>query len=691
VNRIGSLRALLRDCFRKDELEIFLSTIDSGVVRAVTWEQGEALVFEDALSALQRYGVINAEFWNRLVAERGGRKEEIRDAQRAWNGRVAEDDISPGASVPPLVARRDDLFALRRELKALEIPTSGLDEEIEDVERRLGLGVGIDVGATIAGVRLLELLTHGPLGSSWRAWHVTRKLEVRVRFASTSTVLMAHALTGLRHPNLLEIIPADMADANVPAGTTVLVTEWVPSASLRDRTVPVPLTTALEWAAQIAGALRVVHDAGRVHGAISPDTVAVARDNSMRLVAPGLLTDGLIGTIAPRDAHRRLVYAPPEAWTEPAPPTPGADVYAVGMLLAWLLTGREPLFENGDARAAWLRQIDAPDSVRKLLVSTTAGAAERVAPAALQERLDAATRWHQPVPEPVEGYLPAIHLVNGRLRDPFPPSVAWVGAHRDTIERLLPSVGLVLAGSQQREVALAVLVAPDLVAVPRHMVESLDYLFLDQKERQAMPPFKLSPGTDLETPVELSIRFSDPDAVRRVTRIAMIHPVWNLAFLRLDGSADRPPAPLLATAPTRLDGEAIVIGWPTRDRRMNEAVQSHVTGNVFSQKMVLPGRLLGLKEQVSFSRKVESLATYIIVGAGAGAPVVDLDAGAVAGLTFGAQYSPGSFSVPVWHLRRDPKVVSLGLSFLASNDVVAPDPVIEEAWNPPPQAPTMIE
>ena len=357
-----------------------------------------------ALSALQRYGVINAEFWSRLVAERGGRREEIRQAQRAWDGRLAEDDISPGSSVPPLVGRRDDLFALRRELKAQGIPTSGLDEEIENVERRLGLGV--EVGATIAGVRLLEVLTHGPLGSSWRAWHVGRKIEVRVRFASTSTGLMAHALTGLRHPNLLEIVPADAADTTVPAGTTLVVTEWVPSASLRERTVPVPLTTALDWAAQIAAALRVVHDAGRVHGAISPDTVAVARDNSIRLVAPGLLTDGLIGTIAPRDAHRRLVYTPPEAWTAPAAATPDADVYAVGMLLAWLLTGLEPLHENARARAAWVRKIDAPDSVRELLARTTAGAADRVAPAALQERLEAATRGHQPVPEPRQGYLP---------------------------------------------------------------------------------------------------------------------------------------------------------------------------------------------------------------------------------------------------------------------------------------------
>ena len=130
--------------------------------------------------------------------------------------------------------------------------------------------------------------------------------------------------------------------------------------------------------------------------------------------------------------------------------------------------------------------------------------------------------------------------MNGRLREPFPPSVEWVAAHRHTIERLLPSVGLAVVGSQQREVALAVLVAPDLVAVPRHLVESLDY-FLDEKERQAMPRAKLAPGTDLEVPAELSIRFSDPDAVRRVTRIAMIHPVWNLAFLRLDGSG-RPSA-----------------------------------------------------------------------------------------------------------------------------------------------------
>ena len=150
----------------------------------------------------------------------------------------------------------------------------------------------------------------------------------------------------------------------------------------------------------------------------------------------------------------------------------------------------------------------------------------------------------------------------------------------------------------------------------------------------------------------------------------MVHPVWDIAFLRVDRKTDRPPAPLLSTKPQRLDGQTVVIGWPHLDLRGEEDVFRAITRNTFGQLMVLPGKQLGLTKQASFSRTLEAVTTLIITGAGAGAPVLDLDANAVAGFTFGSMYLVGSFAVPTWDLWRDPKVVDLGLSFLPAERVI---------------------
>src|SRR5262249_40880595 len=159
------------------------------------------------------------------------------------------------------------------------------------------------------------------------------------------------------------------------------------------------------------------------------------------------------------------------------------------------------------------------------------------------------------------------------------------------------------------------------------------------------------------------------------TKIAMIHPVWNVAFLRLGVTAGQRPAPLLSTQPHHLDGETVIIGHPHRDSRGEPEVQERVTGGEFDRIMILPRPQLGLSQQRSFMKEVAVLNTLIIVGAGAGAPVLDLDAGAVAGITFASAYLLGSYAVPTWRLRQDPRVVDLGLAFLPTAEDVPPDPV----------------
>src|SRR5689334_21153827 len=69
----------------------------------------------------------------------------------------------------------------------------------------------------------------------------------------------ARAASAINHPNIVTVYDADDAD-----GTTFIAMELVDGAALDQRIAagPLPAATALDYAAQIAGALEAAHAAG---------------------------------------------------------------------------------------------------------------------------------------------------------------------------------------------------------------------------------------------------------------------------------------------------------------------------------------------------------------------------------------------------------------------------------------------
>jgi hypothetical protein len=100
---------------------------------------------------------------------------------------------------------------------------------------------------------------------------------------------------------------------------------------------PASPATVLSWAAQVCEALAAVELAGQPHGDLTPDNVFVGPDGSVTLLAPGIarmaggaVTAATAGFTAP----------------EVAAGAPGAgaasDLYSLGCLLYFLVTGRAP-------------------------------------------------------------------------------------------------------------------------------------------------------------------------------------------------------------------------------------------------------------------------------------------------------------------------------------------------------------
>lgn len=150
----------------------------------------------------------------------------------------------------------------------------------------------------------------------------------------------AKSVASLSHPNVVHVF-----DQGTDGDVVYLSMEYVPGKTLRDVLRDrgrLPAREALEIMIPVLAALGAAHQAGMVHRDVKPENVLLADDGRIKVVDFGLAraieatnqtrTGVMIGTIG---------YMSPEQVT-----TGGADVrsdvYAAGIMLFELVTGRQP-------------------------------------------------------------------------------------------------------------------------------------------------------------------------------------------------------------------------------------------------------------------------------------------------------------------------------------------------------------
>lgn len=151
-----------------------------------------------------------------------------------------------------------------------------------------------------------------------------------------------------------------------------------------------------------------------------------------------------------------------------------------------------------------------------------------------------------------------------------------------------------------------------------------------------------------------------------VREVAMIHPHWDMALLKVEGLGDgQPPLQLSLDAVEELEGEEVaVIGYPAFDPRNDAAVQNTVFGGIYNVKRLQPGRLGGRRAVSSFRRSVDA-ATHdsSTLGGNSGSAVISARTGHVLALHFGGRYLDANFGVPAADLAIDGRVVDAGVRF----------------------------
>ncbi|MEV8514074.1 serine/threonine-protein kinase [Dactylosporangium sp. NPDC051484] len=215
---------------------------------------------------------------------------------------------------------------------------------------------------------LIEPIGGGATGTVWRARALDRDEHVAVKLLREDLMAEPKAvdrfvqeraiLLMLRHPHIVGV--RDLVTVGASLG---LVMDLVEGGSLRDhlhRQGTLPPAEAAMLLAQVAEALSAAHRRGVVHRDLKPDNILLDRvggELHCRLTdfgiarvldTPSMTTPGaLVGTAN---------YVAPET-VYGGRPGPAADIYALGVVLFELTTGR-PTYADGSAGAILRRHVD---------------------------------------------------------------------------------------------------------------------------------------------------------------------------------------------------------------------------------------------------------------------------------------------------------------------------------------------
>ena len=158
----------------------------------------------------------------------------------------------------------------------------------------------------------------------------------------------AKSVAKLSHPNIVGVY-----DQGADGDVLYLVMEYVPGRTLRALLQErgwLPWQEALAVMDPVLAGLAAAHQAGIVHRDVKPENVLLTADGRVKVVDFGLArTSAAVGTTKAGMIIGSVAYIAPEQVTG-APTDARTDVYAAGIVLFEMLTGRQPF--SGDTPLA---------------------------------------------------------------------------------------------------------------------------------------------------------------------------------------------------------------------------------------------------------------------------------------------------------------------------------------------------
>ncbi|MDA3639751.1 protein kinase domain-containing protein [Mycobacterium xenopi] len=168
--------------------------------------------------------------------------------------------------------------------------------------------------------------------------------------------LEARAVARLKHPGLVAVY-----DQGLDARHPFLVMELIEGGTLRELLVergPMPPHAVVAVLRPVLGGLAVAHRAGLVHRDVKPENVLISDDGEVKIADFGLVRAVAAAKITSASVILgTAAYLSPEQVRD-GDATASSDVYAVGILVYEMLTGRTP-FSGDSPLAVAYQRLDA--------------------------------------------------------------------------------------------------------------------------------------------------------------------------------------------------------------------------------------------------------------------------------------------------------------------------------------------
>ena len=234
----------------------------------------------------------------------------------------------------------------------------------------------LTTGSQLGAYEISGFIGAGGMGEVYRARDERLHRDVALKIVRTELSTDPEQLArlqqearlagSLNHPNIVAV-----HDVGVHDGIFYVVSELLDGQTLRERLTagPVPFSTALEWAVQLARGLGAAHERGVVHRDLKPENVFLGSNGNLKLLdfeiaksppAPekerGLL-EPTLGSDGALTATGSVLGTPGYMSPEQVRGEPvdlRSDVFSLGSILYEILTGRrafpgESPFESGYA------------------------------------------------------------------------------------------------------------------------------------------------------------------------------------------------------------------------------------------------------------------------------------------------------------------------------------------------------
>ncbi len=280
------------------------------------------------------------ERWQRLKHLFSGALDATPDEREAWLVRECDDE-SLVADARALLAAHDASARLEPRCEQALLPgeataLAGLDT--------------LPPGSRVGPFRIEHEVGRGGMGVVYKAFdeHLQRPVAVKALAGQAAhdpaqrKRLQHEALLAatINHPGIAAVYRLDQID-----GALYLATEYIEGDSLRETLDrgPLPQERALRFTRHILQALTAAHGAGVIHRDLKPDNVMVTSGDATKLVDFGIARSArfALTKITTAGAPGTPAYMAPEQLAG-VEADARSDIYAVGVMLAEMVSGRHP-------------------------------------------------------------------------------------------------------------------------------------------------------------------------------------------------------------------------------------------------------------------------------------------------------------------------------------------------------------